>query len=319
MKPLLILFTLLLTGCVSIDLSNLVDQELAEITLQKAQNSFTRERIALIDVSGMITNQKRRRSGGTFTPDDMKSILNKIEADKHIKAVVLRIDSPGGNVTATDLIYHDLKTFKEKTGLPIFAICMGISASGGYYIANAADEIHALPTSITGSIGVIASFPKLQSLADKVGYQQVVIKSGKLKDLGNPLREMTKEEQALFQKMINDMYNKFLNAVAQGRPKLDVKALRPLADGRIYTAQQALENNLIDGIYYLDDTLEKAKTAAGVEDASIITYSARRPDNPTIYSNAQSQKFDFQLLDINLPNLGKPLTTGFYYLWAPGQ
>lgn len=319
MKYFFILFALCLSGCISVDLSNLLEQELAEITLQEANSTFTREHVAVVDISGVISSQPRGRSKNTFTPDNMKAILKKIEADKHIKAVVLRIDSPGGNVTATDLIYHDLQNFKTKTGLPLFAICMGVTASGGYYIANAADEIFALPTSIAGSIGVIASFPKLQALADKVGYQQVVIKSGKLKDIGNPLRDMTQEEQTLFQGMIDEMYERFLNAVAQGRPKLDIASLRPLADGRVYTAQQALEYHLIDDIAYLDEVLKAAKKAANLQDASIITFSARRPNDPTIYSTTQAPSPGLQLIDLKLPSIGQPLTTGFYYLWTPAQ
>lgn len=318
MKYFTLILTLLLSGCISVDLSSLLDQELTEITLQKPENRSTKERIAVVDVSGVIQMQSSKRSSNNFTPDAMKAVLKEIEDTPDIKAVILRIESPGGNVTATDLIYHDLLAFKEKTNMPVLAVCMGITASGGYYIANAADAVYGLPTSITGSIGVIANFPKLQGLADKVGYQQVVVKSGKLKDLGNPLRDMTQEEQALFQKMVDEMYTTFLQAVDRGRSELDIEDIRPLADGRIYTAKQALAHKLIDGIYYFDEIIEKAKASANIADARIITFSTSRPKNPTIYSAHAPPLLNTPLVDSNIPDLSHALSTGFYYIWSPG-
>ena len=202
-------------------------------------------KIALIDVTGVIEKS-----------DDIIRQLKKYEDDSSIKALVLRIDSPGGGVAASQEIYDQLKKFKEKH--KYIVVSMGaVAASGGYYIACAADTIFADPGTLTGSIGVIFSYPVLQTLLDKVGVKMQVIKSGKLKDVGNYAREPSPEDIAMLQSVIDDTYDQFINVVADGR-NLELSYVKGLADGSVFTGRQAQEKGLVDKLGTLEDAIVKA-------------------------------------------------------------
>ncbi|MFQ5716301.1 MAG: signal peptide peptidase SppA, partial [Nitrospinales bacterium] len=175
----------------------------------------------------------------------IREILKKAEKDDEIKALLLRINSPGGTVTSSDIIYHDLKTFKKKKNVKIYAAFMDLAASGGYYIAMAADRIIAHPTSITGSIGVLALKVDLTKLMKKVGVDMEVVKSGDKKDFMSPFRPFTETERKLFQKSIDEFHQRFVETIAKNRRGLDLPDVEALADGRIYNARQALENKLV--------------------------------------------------------------------------
>lgn len=309
-----------LTGCMSVDLMSLLQPELEEITLQKPR-TWTPDRILVLDVSGIIS----AREAGTFSfidrcsPDTIMARLTRAAADDRIKGVVLRIDTPGGGVSATDMIHHEVSRFRRKTGLPVYAVIMGMGCSGGYYVANAAERIYAHPTSVTGSIGVIATFPRFRQLADKIGYDQIVIKSGTMKDLGNPLREMPEEERKVLQDMIDSFYETFLEKVAAGRSRYESKeALRGIADGRIYTAQQALELNLIDRIGYLRDAIQDVMTAAGISDARVITFSHGGRKDATIYSATRGRHQGLPLINVSVHDFLGTTGPGFFYMWMPG-
>ncbi|HBC47077.1 MAG TPA: signal peptide peptidase SppA [candidate division Zixibacteria bacterium] len=202
-------------------------------------------KIALIDVTGVIEKS-----------DDIIRQLKKYEDDSSIKALVLRIDSPGGGVAASQEIYEQLKKFKEKH--KYIVVSMGaVAASGGYYIACAADTIFANPGTLTGSIGVIFSYPVVQALLDKVGVKMQVIKSGKLKDVGNFAREPSPEDIEMLQSVIDDTYDQFVNVVAEGR-NLEPSYVKGLADGSVFTGRQAQEKGLVDKLGTLDDAIVKA-------------------------------------------------------------
>ena len=310
-----------LTGCVSVDLAALLEPRLEEVRLRKAA-AWTPHKILVVDISGFIGPEPN----GQFSlinkccPDAVTAMLKRAERDSAIKAVVLRIDTPGGGVAPTDMIHHEIRTFQRRTGRPVVAMIMGMGCSGGYYIANAADAIFAHPSSVTGSIGVIAVFPRIKKLADKIGWEQTVIKSGRMKDIGNPLREMPDEERRILQEMIDGFYGQFLDAVIAGRPKYhDRTALKPVADGRVYTAKQALEHGLIDRIAYFDDVLAQAKEAAGIRNAHVIAYHYGRREDATVYSSTSSRSPVRPLVNVDLQGLlGTPAVTGFHYLWMPG-
>jgi protease-4 len=309
-----------LSGCVMVNLSSLFSNELEEIVLFEEDAWLVFDKILLLDVSGMITSESLSGlfSETSSSPDRISAVLNKARQDRNIKAVLLRINSPGGGVAATDLIAHEIQSFARTTGLPVYAHILDVGASGGYYVASVADRIYAEPTCITGSIGVIMSLPKFKELAEKVGYEQVVIKSGKMKDLGNALRDMSEEERRVFEEMVLSMYNRFLDVIVAGRPAFDTREqLLPLADGRVFTAEQAREHGLIDEVAHMDRVLQDLKAAAGLRRAHVITYSFRQNPEATLYSPTGSA--DAFPVRIDWPSLLPAGQAGLYYLWLAGE
>ncbi len=308
-----------LSGCVTVDLESLVRPRLQEHVVEKAREK-TRDKILLIDVSGILSSRPGRFGFiPRTTPGEIKTALNRAELDKNIKAVILRVDSPGGEVTASDMIHQELVRFKARTGLPVYASIMGLGASGGYYVSTAADKIYAHPTTVTGSIGVIARFPKVKKLADKVGYEEVIIKSGKLKDLAHPLKDMSEEERKILEDMISELFDRFLDVCVAGRPGLGSREeVRALADGRIYTARQAKKHRLIDDISYLPDVIARIKKAAGLRYAHVVTYRYGRGSDLNIYARGGASVGDKPpLVHLDLGRLFGSGRAGFYYLWLP--
>ena len=318
-RLLCLLLPLFAGGCMSVGLESLFQSELEEVVIEDA-GMFAKNKIVVLDLSGVISSEM----AGAFsrykcTPEGVRAMLDMMREDEHIRGVLLRIDSPGGEVTATDMIFRELRNYQEETGVPMYASMMGLSCSGGYYLSCVADRIYAHPTTITGSIGVIARLPKLKGLADKVGYDEEIIKSGNMKAMGHPLLEMSAEERAVFQGTIDSMYTRFITIVRDGRAPLEtLDAIRPIADGRVYTADQALENGLIDEIGYLSDALNAVKTAAGVEKAHIVTFSYGGGDNANIYSRAMRAPVELNLGALQLKGV-EMAQPGFHYLWLPGE
>ncbi len=250
-----------------INLDLLGEEKLQEVVLVP---DAAREKILIVDIDGTLSSALET---GFFSRE--KSVvarvferLERAAADPLVKAVILRLDTPGGEVTASDIIYHEVLRFKERTGRPVIGLMMSVAASGGYYIASACDVILAHPSTITGSIGVISVFPSIESLMSKVGVKVNVIKSGPSKDSGSPFRDMTEDEKKLFQAIIDEYYEGFLAVVAKGRKgKIAEADLRKIADGRVYTAPQALKLGLIDAIGYFDDAFAKSRGLASLKSA----------------------------------------------------
>ena len=281
-----------------------------------------RDKILLIDINGLIIFEERAaplqfdKKEGTVPL--LKEELQKALEDTRVKAVVLRIDSPGGTVTASDVIYHELVSFKRETGIPIIASFQDIAASGGYYIAMAADRIVAHPTTITGSIGVIMRTFNLEGLLEKIGVEDRSVKSGPKKDLGSPFRDWSKEEKEILQGVIDSLQKQFLWTVRQGRPRLSSEKISALADGRIFTARQALEHGLIDKIGYLEDAIEEAKKVGGLEKARVVSYHRPNQYRKTIYSGTESYSAGaLPFINSNLDNLMNRIGPRFLYLWVP--
>ncbi|MFZ5448100.1 MAG: signal peptide peptidase SppA [Thermodesulfobacteriota bacterium] len=280
----LAVWLILTTGCVTVKVS--LFEEPAPLK-EKTISGYARDKILLMDVSGIILEGPHRILGltrGVTSPSRIKEELVKAAQDKRIKAVVLKINSPGGTVSAADVILHELKAFKAEKGVPVVVCLQGLAASGGYYVAQAGDTIIAYPTCVTGSIGVIAMKFNLRGLMDKVGVDEDMVKSGKWKDFWSPFRPATPQEKEMMQHIIDDFYRNFVDVVAQGR-KLSLTATRGVADGRIFTAAQARDLGLVDQLGYLDDAIELARAKAGLETgARVITYHRPGSYKPTIYS-----------------------------------
>ena len=220
-------------------------------TAEKARTSG--ERIALIRIEGVIL--------------DSKEILDELEQfgkNPSVKALLLRIDSPGGAVAPSQEIYEEVKKLREKGEIKVVASMGSVAASGGYYIAAATDKIVANPGTLTGSIGVILELVNVEGLLEKVGVKSVVIKSGAKKDIGSPFRTMSSQEQKLLQSVLDDVHNQFIEAVAEGRG-MSEEEVRPLADGRIFTGRQAKEMGLVDELGNLQDAIQLAADMVGIK------------------------------------------------------
>jgi len=264
----LVLF--LLTGCVVMRMPSVTPLE------EKTIGGGGRDKILVMDISGFLRDRRGKNILGSETSRTMTSRvreeLDMASDDGRVKAVILRINTPGGHVTTADVIYHEIEAYKKDTGVPVVAELMGVAASGGYYIASSADLIVAQPTDITGSIGVVAYNVNAEGLLDKIGITDRTIKSGEKKDMGSPLREMTAEEREILQSIIDDLYERFLTVVYRGRKgKIEMKRLRELADGRVFTARQALDLGLIDRVGYMEDAVGAAKGLAGIKEARLVT------------------------------------------------
>src|SRR5437773_609103 len=208
-----------------------------------------------------------------------------------------------------------LVPLKRETGRPVVAVMLDVAASGGYYVALAADTIIAHPTSVTGSIGVLMVTLSAEGLLQKLGLATTTIKSAERKDMGSPLRALTDEERKIFQAVIDSLYGQFVEKLAESR-RLGLEAARKVADGRIYTARQALDLKLIDRIGYMPDAIEAAKRAVGVEEARVVVY--RRPREYRATYSARSEA-PAAAVEGSLARLGAILGAGprFLYFWWP--
>ena len=307
------LFALLASGCVSVSLFP-PKTPLREKSVQ----GTGADKVLLVSISGIISEGKE---GGLLDRDDdlvarIKEELTLAGEDEHIKALLLRINSPGGTVTASDVLYHEIMAFKEKRKIPVVAVIMDLGASGGYYLAVTGDRIIAHPTSVTGSVGVIMLRVSAEGLLQKIGVDASAIKSGAKKDIGSPFRPMTEDERAIFQTMINGFFSRFLEVVSKGR-SLPPDQLKAISDGRVLTGPQALQLGLVDQVGYLDDGIAAAKKLAGLSEARVVMYA--RPDayRNNIYSLTGGSGSLESLARLNVMNLVRGASPQFLYLWMP--
>jgi protease-4 len=222
------------------------------------------DRIALVRVEGVILD-----SQSTVTD------LKRFGENPSIKAIVLRIDSPGGGVVPAQEIYDAVQRVRNKNSKAVIASMGTVAASGGYYIAAATDRIIANAGTLTGSIGVIMETANVEGLLKKIGVEGIVVKSGKFKDVGSPLRKMSDEERVLLQSVMDDVHRQFIEAVAEGRA-MEVSAVQALADGRILTGRQAKEAKLVDELGNLEDAIQLAADLAGIEGEPKVVEPRRR-------------------------------------------
>ena len=232
--------------------------------------------VAVIRLDGSITSDiDGYLPSQVITPEYVNGLLEQAGADAGIKAVVLHINSPGGSVVASDRIYRALEAFEK----PIVVWMGEVAASGGYYIACGGDYVFAHPDTLTGSIGVISQFINAEELMDKIGVEAVVITSGPRKDIGSLFRGMTEEEQVLWGSIIDEVYDNFLEIVAQARD-LSLDEVRRLADGRVYTGRQAARAGLVDEVGILEDAIAKAAELGGIAGEPAVV--ELRPE-PTLF------------------------------------
>ncbi|MBF0257832.1 MAG: signal peptide peptidase SppA [Desulfamplus sp.] len=255
-------FTLIMSTISALFMLFLVVLIAGSTTLMKsnfnALDISTDANVGIIEMTGPILSSKE-------TIENIKIFRER----SSIKAIVIRIDSPGGGVGPSQEIYREImKTRKTKT---VVASMGSVAASGGYYAAASCDSIVANPGTITGSIGVIMEYANFQEIVQKIGLIPVVIKSGEFKDMGSPMRDIKDNERKLLQNVVNEIHMQFVRDAAQGR-NIDIETMSKLADGRIYTGESALSLNLVDKLGNLDDAIELAGELAGIEGKIKIVY-----------------------------------------------
>lgn len=236
------------------------------------------DKIAIIRITGIILE-----SSNTIEE------LEKYNQNPSVKAIILRIDSPGGGVVPSQEIYEEVKKIKDEGKKKIIVSMGSVAASGGYYIASASDRIVANPGTLTGSIGVIMELANFEGLLNKIGVESVVVKSGELKDIGSPFRKMNERERSLLQKVLDDIHTQFIDAVASGRA-LKKEDVELLADGRVFTGRQAKEVGLVDDLGNLQDAIKVAADIVGIKGKPKIVETKKR------FSFSDLLK-DFTLLD----------------------
>jgi protease IV len=277
-------------------------------------------KIALIEVDGMLSNSRSSSLLGGATDNPVALFADKLRkaaSDNDVAAIVLRINSPGGGVTASDLMYEELQRFKRQTKKPIVAAMLDIAASGGYYIACAADRIFATPTSVTGSIGVIMLTPDVSGAMSKLGIKANVIKSGEMKDVGSPFRAMAEKDRAVFQEMVDAMYERFLDVVAAARPGIPRETLRGLADGRVYLGAKAKTLGLVDEIGPFDAAIAEAKRLAGVQgDIVVVQYAPAYAHRPNYYAESPAPGTAGSAINVSVNLDWQRLSPEFLYLWT---
>ena len=235
------------------------------LTLIMGRNiSVGGDKVAVVEVSGVI-----------LSAQETLEQLKKYEKDPSVKAIVIRIESPGGAVVPAQEVYEEVRKIRDSKLKPVLVSMGNAAASGGYYIACGAEKIVANPGTITGSIGVIMETANLEGLMKKVGIENVVVKSGRLKDTGTPFREMTREERAVLQGVIDDVHSQFIDAVAAGRHMERAEVVK-LADGRIYSGRQARELGLVDELGSLSDTIKMAAKMAGIKGEPKVVKEEKR-------------------------------------------
>jgi protease-4 len=261
------------------------------------------------DASSPFMNQ------GGYHHDHFLEMIDQAEKDESVKALIIKVDSPGGGVVESAEIHKQLTDLKQKTKKPVYVSMGTMAASGGYYISTAADKIYAIPDTLTGSLGVIMQGINYSGLAEKYGVKFETIKSGPYKDIMSPSREMTAEERNIMQTLVNNAYSGFVSVIKEGRD-LPEEKVRELADGRIYDGRQAKELGLVDELGYMEDVIADIKKTASLKDAQVVKYE-QAFGFPTFFSAASQQLFsDEAELTSLMKMLSEPNSRRLMYLYA---
>ena len=315
------------TGCITVDLlgGGGPEAQLVETVVRGEKGP----KILLVEIDGVIGSSND--IGSLFRGDQysmvarVREVLDLARSDDDVRALLLRIDSPGGTATASEQIYTEIRRFRKERDVPVMAQFLTIATSGGYYIAMAADTIQAHPTTITGSIGVIFSSLSFAGLMEKIGIEDQTITGGIYKDAGSPYRHLSAVERDQFQLIVDDLHARFREIVVLGRPHLSSEQVERLADGQVYSARQALANGLIDQIGTLEDAVVALERRLGVRQSRVVSYHRPREIRRNLYtrttlipslsrggSELSAEVWALKRLE---GILARP---GFHYLWSPG-
>ncbi len=273
-------------------------------------------KIAIISIKGILSNESAE---GLLIEkpsivEIVKQQLEQATGDANVKAVLFEVDSPGGGITASDIIYNQITKFKADTKKKVVVYMQDVAASGGYYISSAADAIVAHPTTITGSIGVIMPLVNVAELINRYGIKDTSIVSGDMKEIGSPFKSMTPKESTILKDIIDEMYMQFVKVVSTGR-RLDIETVKKLADGRIYTGKQALEKGLVDQLGYLEDAIGLTKKLAGLTEATIVRYETYH-GLAELFGLMSTRLFQNNTVKLDISQLHENGDTKPMYLWT---
>jgi protease-4 len=296
---------------------------LREVRVQGGRG-WSPPKIAVIEVEGMLLNARGGLLGGGENKLSLfAQQLQRAASDEQVKAVVLRINSPGGTVTCSDTMYEAIRNFRARTNKPVVASTQEVCASGAYYIACGSDVIVAHPTSVIGSIGVIFNTFDFSGTMAKLGIKSEAITSGSLKDMGSPFRPLDSEARAVMQGMIDQYHRRFVSVVTSNRPQLrsaaenDSQKLRTATDGRVFSGEQALAMGLVDRLGGLEDAIKLARDLSNSQGARVILYKRPHGYSGSIYAENPTPTPKSGVLALELPESDLFLPRGFYYLWRP--
>ena len=294
--------------------------DLTETTVIEAERrtAFGRTpKIALVDVRGMISDSAPSRgliSRGENPVSRLVESLNRAARDRDVRAIVIRVNSPGGTVTASDMMYREIMHFRERTQKPVVVLMGEVAASGGFYIACAGDEIMAHPTTITGSVGVIIQLMNFSEGMQRIGIRAETITSGDHKSMGSPFEPMPEDHRVVFQGMVDDFFGRFQVLVQSRFPSMTTEHLAEVSDGRVITGARAEEIGLVDGTGDLRDAVAVAQARAGITTARVVKYHRSLEYVGSPFAEAPMPSVN--LVQVNLP-ADVSNRVGFYYLWDP--
>lgn len=322
----MVALALTLGGCVpdSVTLSLGSRDDVLRSSTVITDDGAGKDKVAMIEVEGLIADASQPGLIGS-TPSVIDFVVRRLqeaEKDDDVKAVILRINSPGGTVTGSDILYHEIRRFADRTGKPVVASMSEVAASGGYYTALAADEIVAQPTTVTGSIGVIFATFNVSEGMSRIGIHARMITSGPNKDMADPFTPPEESHYEILQGMVDEYYARFRGLVLERRPMIDPDDVDELTDGRVVTGAAAQAYGLVDEVGGVHVAFGRAKALAGVEHARLVRYHAGRHGPKTPYAEtavdapmAASEEGP-SLVRINV---GAPFgpTPAAYYLWTP--
>jgi protease-4 len=317
---LLCLLFICLCGCGSsfvitpVQTTNQLDE-----TTVKSGRWFFPPKIAIVEVEGVLANSKSSTLlGVSENPVSLfAQEMDKAADDSDVKAVVLRVNSPGGTVSASDLMYKMVKDFKAKTHKPVVVSIQEVGASGAYYVSCAADKIYAQPTSLVGSIGVIFDTFNLTGTMQKLGVEVNPYKSAAHKDIGSMFRPADEDEKRIMQGLVDEYYVRFKSIVTTNRTAVHTADLPILTDGRVFSGETAQQLGLVDQTGMLEDAIAGAKDLAHEPDAEVVEYKRPYSSGGSIYALNAAPTPRSDVLQLQLPSSDSLLPSGFYYIWKP--
>ncbi len=305
------------SGRIQADMPPVLDRgPVLQMTVRPGSGQEHSATVAVIDVDGLLLNMDMVgfSSMGENPVNLLREKLDAAACDECIKAVVLRINSPGGAVTASDIMWREVQLFKARTNRPVVACLLDVGTGGAYYMASASDQIVAHPTSVVGGIGVILNLYNLQDTMEQFNVVGVPIRAGTNIDLGSPVKPLTEEAKGLLQAMANEYHARFKWVVSEARPTLK-QAKAEVFDGRVFTASQAQEHGLIDRVGYLDDAIQAAEELAGLAPSRVVLLHRNGDPARTPYAITPNTPIQGSLLPLSIPGLDRSKLPTFLYMW----
>lgn len=297
-----------------------VHARIAPKIVHAANTIFPSPDIALVNISGLLVDSK---GGGVFgnghnPVSSLHEALEEIEENDNVKAVILRMNTPGGTVTASDMMYRDIMRFKRKTRLPVIASMMDVCASGGFYVSCAADYRVAYPSTITGSIGVMVQLLNFRGLLHKIGVSAPALASGPNKEMGSPFKRLTPHDRKLLMHFVHEDYHHFVRLVQRTHRRVNPRNWKKLTDGRVISGRDAARYHLINQIGGLHFAIQLAKRLTGIRHANVLLYTRQAGAPGTIYSKAPNVAPQMNLINVNFGQSAASyfgMHKGFYYLY----